>query len=389
MVLDTRAQDPQQPVAVIGAASAGLFAAAQLARDGVRVEVFERSETLEPKARTLIVTPELERVLGFDVGDAVVNRVHTLELCTPSRTVAIKLREPDLIVERAKLLRMLARRAEQSGVSIRTGHSFHGLETGGGRTYVSLRQRGSDRTQRVAVRAIIAADGARSLVARSLGYAPQPTVTVIQARVALPRPANAGVGKVWFLPSDTPYFYWLCPESTEAAAVGLVDVNPRLARAKLDRFIRGHSMEPLEYQGALVPLFQPRMSPWRRLGRSDILLLGDAAGQVKVTTVGGTVTGLYAAQAAARTVTLGTSYVRELRHVNRELHLHWWLRALMLRLREREYDALLQMLNGKAARLLEIHNRDRLVGGMWPIIAAQPRLSLLAAQLLWRARAEA
>src|SRR5688572_17601305 len=97
----------RDPVVVVGAASAGLFAAYRLARAGVPVRVYERAETFAPKPRTLIVTPELERVLGFSAGDAVLNRIHTLDLCTAERTVPIKLAEPDLIVERAELLRIL------------------------------------------------------------------------------------------------------------------------------------------------------------------------------------------------------------------------------------------------------------------------------------------
>jgi len=210
----------QQPVVVIGAAGAGLFAAYLLARNNVPVQVYERSETFAPKPRTLIVTPELERVLGFSAGAAVLNRVHTLELSTDSRTVAIELSEPDLIVERAELLRILAAKAIQAGVEFHTSQRFQGFETDGRRTWASIRQRGTDRTQHIAAGAIIAADGANSQVTRCLGYEPRPTVTVIQARVNLPKPADAGVGKVWFLPRETPYFYWLCPESATSAAVG-------------------------------------------------------------------------------------------------------------------------------------------------------------------------
>lgn len=353
------------------------------------MHVYERTEIFAPQPRTLIVTPELMPVLGFRADEAILNRVHTLELCAGSRTVPIRLGEPDLIVERAVLLRMLARKAEAAGARVFRGQNLQGLETDGRRTWVHLRQRGTDRTQQIAARTIIGADGVRSQVARSVGYAPQPTVTVIQARVALPRSVDPGVGKVWFAPRETPYFYWMCPESADSAAVGIVDVSTRTARPKLDRFLRDRGMAPLEYQAALVPLYQPRLSPSRRLGRTDILLVGDAAGQVKVTTVGGTVSGLLGAQAAARAAATESSYARHARGVTRELTLHWWIRNLMSRLGDREYDALLHLVSGKPARLLEIHNRDRLMHGMWPIMTAQPRLSLLAAQVLWRDRAQA
>jgi flavin-dependent dehydrogenase len=379
----------EQQVIVVGAAGAGLFAAYLLARQHVPVTVYERSETFAPKPRTLIVTPELERVLGFSAEAAVLNRIHTLELCTGRRSVPITLAEPDLIVERAALLRILTSKAEAAGAQLVRGRTFQAFETDGRRTTLRFAQRGTDRTDNVIAAAVIAADGARTQVARCLGYEPQPTVSVLQARVALRKPADPGVGKVWFIPSETPYFFWMCPESNDSAAVGLVDAAPHAARPKLDRFLRDQDMEPLEYQGALVPLYQPSTTPSRRVGRTDILMVGDAAGQVKVTTVGGTVTGLLGAQAAARALTRGSRYARELGGVDRELRLHWFMRKLMSRLHEHEYDALLHMLSGKVAGLLQVHNRDRLVGCMWPIMAAQPRLSLLAAQVLWRGWAQA
>jgi len=379
----------RDPVVVVGAAGAGLFAAYLLAREGVPVHVYERTENLQPKPRTLIVTPEMERVLGFSAGHAVLNRVHTLELVAGDRSVPIKLDEPDLIIERANLVQLLAHKAEQAGAQLHMGSTFERFETDGRTTWARFRRRGTDRVDQVAAGAVIGADGVRSQVARCMGYPAQPTVTVIQAQVRLPQCADPGVGKVWFAPRETPYFYWLCPESSESATVGLVDVTQRDARPKLDRFLSRHHFEPLGYQGALVPLFQPSVSPVRRLGKTNILMLGDAAGQVKVTTVGGTVSGLLAAHAAARSLAKDTSYTRELRGVDRELRLHWAIRKVMSHMRDQEYDLVLHLLSGKVARLLEIHNRDRLVPSIWPIMTAEPRLSLLMAQVFWRGWARA
>src|SRR5262249_7989700 len=141
---------------------------------------------------------------------ATVNKVHTLQLFGKHRSVAISLREPDLIVERSSLIQMLSQRAERSGVQLTYGHDFAALEPDGDAASVMVRRRGSDATQHVSARAVLAAAGVRSHVARPLGAPPLPAVTVLQARVALPRSADPGVGKVWFLPSETPYFYWLC-----------------------------------------------------------------------------------------------------------------------------------------------------------------------------------
>jgi flavin-dependent dehydrogenase len=372
------------PVIVVGASAAGLFAALQLAQQHVPVRVYERSDQLMPLARTLIVTPEIERVLGFSAKPATLNRVHTLELCAAGRAVPIALKEPDLIVERAELLRMLADRATRAGAEIVYGHDFRGFYTDGNQTHVAFCRRETGQIEGVAARAVVAADGVRSHVARHLGVPPTPSVTVLQARVATSQTTDPGIGKVWFAPRDTTYFYWLCPESAGTASVGLVDISPRHARAKLDRFLAQHGWEPEAYQAALVPLYRPRSALTRRIGRTDVLFVGDAASQVKVTTIGGTVTGLLGAKAAAKAIVRGTRYASELRAVGGELRLHWAMRGLMNRLNEHEYDVLLQLLSGRVARLLEIHNRDRLARVFWSMLAVQPRLPLLAAKVLWR-----
>jgi flavin-dependent dehydrogenase len=373
-----------EPVVVIGASVAGLFTAKLLAERGVPVQVYERTEQLAPRPRTLIVTPELQRVLGFAPASATVNTVHTLDLCTIGKSVPITLREPDLIVERAELIRQLATRAIGAGAELHLGQDFIGFARDGGRTLVELRERATARTRRTPARVVIGADGVRSHVARGLGASPRPTVTVLQARVKTLPTSNPGIGKVWFIPQDTQYFYWLCPESECSAAVGIVDANPRRARSKLDSFLTARGMQPLEYQSALIPLYTPAPRPMHRVGNVDVMFVGDAAGQVKVTTIGGSVSGLLGARAAVAAITRGTSYAAELRGLDRELRLHWRIRALMNRFSEHEYDVLLQLLGGKVGKLLSVHNRDQMARAFWPIVRVQPRLPLLAAQVLWR-----
>jgi flavin-dependent dehydrogenase len=378
--------DKRDPVVIVGASVAGLFAAQLLAEAHVPVHVYERTEQLTPRRRTLIVTPELAHVLGFSPASATLNKVHTLELCTNGTSVPIALHEPDLIVERADLICVLARKAVEAGAQLHLGQDFTTLETDDDRTVVEFRERGGGRTTRVPARVVVGADGVRSHVARSLGQTRRPTVTVIQARVATPPSTDPGIGKVWFIPRDTQYFYWLCPESPHFAAVGLVDVSPREARAKLDRFLAHRGMQPLEYQSALIPLYTPGPRPSRPIGSTDVLFVGDAAGQVKVTTIGGSVSGLLGARAAATAIMRGTSYLDELRGLDRELRLHWRIRGLMNRFGDQEYDVLLQLLGGRVGKLLAIHNRDRMAAAFWRIMTVQPRLPLLAAQVMLRGR---
>jgi flavin-dependent dehydrogenase len=319
-------------------------------------------------------------VLGFLPHAATLQRVHTLDLCANGTQVPIRLQEPDLIVERSELVSLLVRGAELAGVELVCDHRYLGMQQVGNYAEVSFHDRARDRAHRVLAQAVIGADGVASGVAHSIGAGRQPVVTVVQTRVVLPRSADAGRGKVWFVPKDTRYFYWLCPEPRGTATIGLVDELPRPVRPKLDRFVRQQGLQPGAYQAALVPLYQPTRAAAGRVGRTPVLLVGDAGGQVKVTTVGGTVSGLQGAAAAARAILSRRGYQRELWPLQLELTVHWAIRRLWSRFGEEEYSALVGSMRGRLRTVLEARNRDRWAGAMMPALAAQPALLALAAK---------
>ena len=68
-------RDP--PVVVVGASSSGLFAASLLAQAGVPVQVYDRLGSVGTADRTLIVTPELCRTLGFSPQSAILQQAFT------------------------------------------------------------------------------------------------------------------------------------------------------------------------------------------------------------------------------------------------------------------------------------------------------------------------
>jgi len=91
-------------VVIIGASTAGLYAAECLARAGKRVGLFEKQRELTPARRTLIVTPLLRKVLGTLPNKVILHEIDVMAVASPSRELSIPLKEPDLIVERARLM---------------------------------------------------------------------------------------------------------------------------------------------------------------------------------------------------------------------------------------------------------------------------------------------
>lgn len=445
--------EPRDKVIVVGASTAGLFTAYRLAQAGVPVRVFEAQPRLDPDPRILIVTPTWLRLLDFDVSEAVLNRTHTFELISRRASARIELREPDVVVERARFLKLLARQVEQAGGELLLDHRFEALRQR--RDFPLVTFRNAHGPEEMRADTVIGADGVDSTVAAEVaapaarenggqaqtpGHQPlldrlaerlvhrphqspadarsagrrtegeaaaaagprvaidgaqtalSPTVSsaaadhqpgrvgIVQARVALPDDLPPDTVRCWFDRRTTRFFYWLIPESAHTGALGLVAESEAQAERALDRFLAARDLEPIEHQRAPVAMYPPALRPRARLGQGRALLVGDAAGQVKGTTVGGVVMGMRGAAAAARAIVRGTSYGAEARALHCELRLHAAGRGLLDGFRDADYDRLLHLLNGPARRVLRRYNRDELRRAHWRLFLAQPRWLILAAR---------
>jgi len=375
-------------VAIVGASAAGLFAAALLAEHGLSVRVYEASLVFEPAPRILIVTKRLCDVLGFVPEQAIVNRVSHFELISRDVVSRVSLQEPDLIVDRALLLRYLAERARDASVDLVLGRRLTGIEPRSGSSpdglHLRFQESSSVRELREQADVLIGADGAHSQVSKAGGLGSPERVSLLQALVRLPNGAEPNVVKVWFRPGETRFFYWLIPEGPERGALGLIADDAHQADERLRSFLREQGLEPLEYQRAEVA--QPRLWNWRRLHDVGVgvRLTGDAARQVKMSTVGGVVTGLRGARATAYTVLGQNGHRREARSLQRELDLHLLIRSMLDSFTDSDYNELLTSLNAGMKDILSTRTRDEMAGGFWRLPLAQPRLLTLGARVLLR-----
>ena len=89
---------------------------------------------------------------------------------------------------------------------------------------------------------------------------------------------GADTVRVWFVPQDTPYFYWLIPESSERGALGVIGESGPETRRCLEQFLEKRKLDPIEFQGARVPVYRRWIPVRRRVGRGSVYLVGDAAG---------------------------------------------------------------------------------------------------------------
>jgi digeranylgeranylglycerophospholipid reductase len=374
-------------VVIIGASTSGLHAAQKLASAGRRVAVFDRQKELKPARRTLIVTPALRKLLGRLPTEILLHRTGTIVVNSLRCTTSVKLKDPDWIVERAALTRWLLSKAQAAGVQLFLGYRFVGFEENGGDarclSTVGVRFRNS-RNEKIAWarKAIVGADGITSDVAQVAGIPLPSSVPIVQAEVALPPNWDPNVTQVWFDAADSRFFYWLIPESTERGVVGLIGDNGTQTHLRLRAFLNRNNLKVEAFQGAKVALHHPLLKPWGKVKNIPLLMVGDAAGQVKSSTVGGLVTGIQAAEAASRAIIKGTAYRAELRPLKRELDLHWLIRLLVDRLDSRGYDLLVRAVSSRLEQFLSCHNRDNMAPNFWQIPFVEPRLLQVAFRCL-------
>ena len=365
-----------QSVAVIGGSAAGLLTASVLARQGLPVRVFERIETLEHPERTLIVTNRMRHLLGSAAEKSVVNQIRRFELFTDGRCATFELDEPDLIIERRALIQSLAQQAAQAGASVELGRRFHSLQPNGRGLVLEVERCTDGSREEIHADTVVGGDGVCSRVARAGGWAPLETVPLVQAIVPLPKDMSPDTTRVWFVPQDTPYFYWLIPESKTQGALGVIGENPGETRKHLENFLEKRGLKPIEFQGARIPVYKKWIPVRKQIGNGSVYLVGDAAAQVKVTTIGGTVTGFRGALGAAEAI-LNGGVSRELRALRRELDVHLLLRRSLHDFQQADYSQLVDLLNAPARQSLGRYSRDEAWKILWRVCLRQPRLILL------------
>lgn len=371
-------------VAIIGASLSGLYSAYLLAKEGVTVGVYDRIDRLGFPPRTLIVTSKLNEVLGFVPEEAILNRVRRFEIFSRSKRVGIELSDPDLVIERERLIQLLAHQAEEAGAKIVLGYQFEGFFRVGKKIVVNLRNRQTEEMTTILADILVGADGVSSAVAQAISQNGHYPTTLIQARVAMSGDEAPDTCRVWFDSDQTRYFFWSIPESKEFATVGLIADGDREARESLEVFLKGRGLRPLGFQEARVPLHRLRLTGGGDGWERTVFLVGDAAAQVKVTTVGGVVTGFYGAKALVHALLNGGNYRRELRGLQLELDLHLLIRQILNRFNNEEYDRLLERIDGGLKGILQKWNRDELRSFFLKMVLKKPQLLHLGLKALLR-----
>jgi len=361
-------------ISIIGGSAAGFFTSYLLARQGLNVRLFEATEQINPPPRTLIVTKYMRDLLGPLDKKAIINKIHRFELFTDGKSATISLKYPDLVIERSKLIHALSAEAQGAGVEILTGRRFLNLKYNEKRLSYSVSRNGDIFEESADI--LVGADGAFSKVAQSAGWPKQSTVPLNQAIVELPKDMPSDTTRVWFIPEDTPYFYWLIPHSATHGVFGMIGDEGTDTQRAIETFLEKKRLVTTEFQSAQTPKYKQWVPNYKKFGESHVYLVGDAAGHIKVTTVGGVVAGFRGAVGVADAILNGGDS-RELKALRWELNRHYFLRRVLNHFTQKDYNRLLELLEPSTQQILGLFTRDETNKLLLHILRKQPRFLLL------------
>jgi len=277
-------------VHVVGAGPAGSIAAISAIRSGNEAVISEEhgAAGVPENCSGLFSRDGLESLSQFfDYRKFIINPIHGADIYFADELFRVRGnggKPVAFVCGRSAIDQELASRAESEGAKINYNERVNGNGAGAFR---------SDN--------IIGADGPLSQVARHFGF---PSLhhfaSTLQARVRL-RCEDPRILQMYISNERFPGFFgWVIPHDETTADVGVGVELPHQPVHAWNHLLRLRGIEnPPKPRGAIIPL-TVRECTAMRIGRKNVLLTGDAAGQVKSTTGGGVIFGGNCAALAGR-----------------------------------------------------------------------------------------
>ena len=333
-------------VTIIGAGVIGLVLAKELAGSGIDTVVHDGKKSVEDganKASGILSKTGLSRI-GIDYRSAIVNDLDGAVLHAGKERLVIKSKATQAyVLDRAKLASICKTEAEGAGAEVRLGERLERQE---------LKELAADSSN-----IVVGADGAVSTVASAFGFPPiGEYVLTYKAEYAGADVQDWHSVELFFATGHSHRFFgWAAPYagSELELGIGTSDRGKRSSSDAFGNFIKNREVSSmiskakrLDGHASMIPLEARRMT-----ARGNVLLVGDAAGQVKATTGGGIIFGTscakIAAKAIARHAERGTplsSYESEWRKAyGMDLKLHSALHSYYSRMGPAGFEALIKM----------------------------------------------
>ncbi len=336
-------------VIVAGGGPVGCVAALSASENGANVSLYEEHRKIgTPVQCSGLISKKGLDSIGIDYSGAVLNDIRGADIHAGGASVRVFAPETKaFVVNRSELDCIYAEAAESEGARILLGK----------RAPLGPENR----------EVLIGADGVFSRTAKANGFPEhRGLVCCYQAEFSRARPEHGHLVSVYLTSLAPGFFGWVIPINEERVRVGLGVSRGKNPKEQFWKFARtlGRVLEGAKLESELAG-FIP-LSPRAQTVRGRVMLVGDAAGQVKALSGGGVYFGCSCASIAGR---IGALHQEELslyesewrREFSRDLRIHGLVRGALNLLPEFATGALLRAggLLGADAFLVKYGDMDR------------------------------
>ncbi len=386
-------------IIIVGAGPSGGHVASLLSKQGFDVGLFEEHHEIgRPVQCAGIVSNRIFEILGSKNG--VINEIKGAKVHSPSnRTITIKGDKPRAwVIDRAEFDRVTVEGAVNSGCDLYLGSKVTNIKRKEGKILIEVRKSGTK--SNFTGRLIIGSDGVGSAVARAFGFPrPKEVLSGFGAECLIENEIDSDYVDIFVGNKIAPgFFAWLIPTGSNVR-LGLCtshhnkntrhyfeklllhkEVKEKLGEVKIEHYVAG-----------AIPL-----GPMKNITSEGVMLVGDAACQVKPLSGGGIYLGLlcgtHCAKVAAEALELNDLSQKRLRgyfklvqdDVGKELKRAATLRKIYLGLKDEHLEEGIKILDDE--RILTLIGKkgdiDYPSGLTKAVLQKAPRLMKFAGPVL-------
>ncbi len=284
---------------MVGASCVGGMTAKAIAKAGRSVALLEEhSAPGKFNKCTALVSATGLKSIGVNYRPTVVSKIHGAVVHSPAFSFTVRRKQPvAYALDRQAFDETCVNEAVDAGAQLFLGSGARAIERNGsnGGWIVKTKPKSKEFHSRV----VVGADGLSSTVARELAFPPfRRFVSAWEAEFSFAQEPADKVHVFLDQAIAKGFFAWSVPVDESTARVGLATAHPSSLNAGKQRLLKKLSLQEGQKKGRefnySIPLF-----PRAQTQKESVLLVGDAAGQVKSTTGGGIVFGGLCGEQAA------------------------------------------------------------------------------------------
>jgi len=273
---------------IVGGGPAGSSAAFTAAKNGIKVALLEKENSIAETVRTSGVT-WIKNIKEFGIPDDCFNPIKKFSFCSPNNEVTISDSIPRAaVLDVRKTYRWLAHEAEQSGADIFVKMNVNEVIKNEKGDIVGISAVGPNGKTTFHSKVVIDASGFTSMVCKAMGFAPQWKRFGAGAEYEVK--VEHVDSETWWLMVGQQYspagYAWIFPLGNNIVRIGVGVGKPESEVDPTERLkeIMEKKLGPIKKLGKITPIeFHYGLIPNDGLSRktvfNNLILVGDSAGQ--------------------------------------------------------------------------------------------------------------